>query len=250
MKLLRRLFQKKPVAPLNYAALYEDLAARTPRDRAVGYGPYDVVGQVEVDLLRMEGLRPRHTLVDFGCGSGRMALHAIPYLAGGWYIGIDISDTLLRRAREEMNRAYPEPACAVSWVRQLSSRFDQKDQSVDMICAFSVFTHTEHEDTYRYLVDALRIIRPGGRFVFSCLPLDLDYARQIFVEEASMDLALRWSRVRNVVTSVDLMSAIARLAGWKVLRWYSGQVSNIEDRTGELRALGQSTCVLEAPVRA
>jgi hypothetical protein len=31
-------------------------------------------------------------------------------------------------------------------------------------------------------VSARRVVRPGGRFLFSCLPLSLEAARDIFLE--------------------------------------------------------------------
>ncbi len=234
----------KPVMH-TYETLYESHAKADLSNQAVGGGDFDVVGRMEMDLLSMEGLKPGHTLVDFGCGTGRLAMHAIPALSGGMYIGIDISDTFLKRARELIHQRFPELACAVRWIKQTAPQFPLEDRSVDMICAFSVFTHMEHEDSYLYLKEAARIVRPGGRFIFSCLPMNLEVSKRIFVEQASMDLQTRWSRPRNVTTSVDLMNEISRMAGWTLVRWYDGNVRNIGSPGGETKALGQSACVLE-----
>jgi hypothetical protein len=81
-----------------------------------------------------------------------------------------------------------------------------------MVCAFSVFTHMEHEASYRNLVDALRVVRLGGRFVFSCSPLDLPAAQELFVAEATLPLAESWGPVCSLTTSRDLMDAISTLA--------------------------------------
>jgi hypothetical protein len=122
------------------------------------------------------------------------------------------------------------------------------DASADLICAFSVFTHMEHEDAYRYLIDGLRVTRAGGRFVFSCLPLELELSREIFREAAAFSLAERWRRVRNVITSRDLMDSIADLAGWRVISWYRGDEPTFDvPGLRERAALGQSVCVLERP---
>ena len=37
--------------------------------------------------------------MDLGCGAGRLAVHAVPTLIGGSYIGVDISQTMLKRAK-------------------------------------------------------------------------------------------------------------------------------------------------------
>ncbi len=114
-----------------------------------------------------------------------------------------------------------------------------------MICAFSVFTHMEHEDSYRYLKEASRVVRAGGRFIFSCLPMNLKGTHDVFLAEASIDLQTRWNRPRNITTSIDFMTEVARLAGWTPLRWYKGDEPNIGRGNGEMRCLGQSSCVLE-----
>jgi len=75
-----------------------------------------------------------------------------------------------------------------------------------MICAFSVFTPVEHEDSYRYLASARRVVRPGGHFVFSCWPMGVEGAKDLFLDQARSDFAERWSSVRNVTTSEDYMT--------------------------------------------
>jgi ubiquinone/menaquinone biosynthesis C-methylase UbiE len=196
----------------------------------------------------MEGLKPGDTLVDLGCGTGRLAVLAIAWLRkGGRYIGIDISKTMLSYARLSINQRIPSPLCSVEFLHQTSPIFSVPDKSVDMVCAFSVFTHMEHEDTYRYLRGARRIIKDGGRFIYSCLPMDLASSRITFEWQASMDSTDRWADVRNVTTSRGLMNAIARMAGWEPVRWYPGDEANIRlPDSSDMGALGQSVCVLVA----
>ena len=43
------------------------------------------------------------------------------------------------------------------------------DGAADMCSTFSVFTHLLHEETFLYLEDMKRVLRPGGRIVFSFL---------------------------------------------------------------------------------
>ena len=233
-----------------YEELYERHAREVKIDQVVGSGDFDLIGRIELGLLKMEGLQPEHTLVDLGCGIGRLAVHVIPALSGGSYIGIDISETMLKRAKARITQTLPNPSCSITWIKQTRSHFTLTERSVDMMCAFSVFTHMEHEDSYRYLRDALRIVKPLGRFIFSCLPLTLPFSKEVFLNSANMDLKTRWRNVRNVTTSVDYMEEIARLAGWTPLRWYAGDEANIGlTNDGKMYALGQASCVLEAPAR-
>jgi ubiquinone/menaquinone biosynthesis C-methylase UbiE len=233
-----------------YEDLYDTYARENEIDQVVGPGDFDLIGRIELALLQMEGLKPEHTLVDLGCGVGRLAVHVIPTLIGGSYVGIDISKTMIKRAEARIAQAVPNPPCRVTWQQQTTSHFNLPDNSVDMICAFSVFTHMEHEDTFRYLKDALRIVKPQGRFIFSCTPLTLSIGKEIFLHAASLDLKTRWKYVRNVTTSIDYMAEIARLAGWTPLRWYAGDEPNISlPNNGQKYPLGQASCILEAPAR-
>jgi ubiquinone/menaquinone biosynthesis C-methylase UbiE len=232
-----------------YEHLYDSYARQVKADQVVGHGDFDRIGRTELALLQIEGLQPKHTLVDLGCGIGRLAVHVIPTLVGGSYIGIDISETMLKRAKARIAQAVPNPPCRVTWVKQTTPRFNLPENSVDMMCAISVFTHMEAEDAYRYLEAALRVVKPGGRFIFSCTPLTTSIGKQIFLNSAKLDLKNRWRYVRNVTTSLDYMAEIARLAGWTPLRWYAPDVPNIgPTNNGEMYSLDQASCVLEPAV--
>jgi predicted TPR repeat methyltransferase len=85
----------------DYERLVQSLIDTYPLDeamaRAVG-GAYEAVGQIERDVLRFAGLRDGMSLVDLGCGSGRLA-HALGRSMRICYLGIDIVQALLDYAR-------------------------------------------------------------------------------------------------------------------------------------------------------
>lgn len=224
-------------AGFDYLRAYEDQAKHNDDRTVIGDGDYDAIGRMQLDLLKRNGLHPQHTLVDFGCGNGRLATHAIPYLNGGQYVGIDHCSEFLRRAEARLGSR-------AKWIRQTS--FEFPPLRADMLCAFSVFTHMEHEDAFRYLKSAREAVKPGGTMVFSCLPLDQKLARDLFEYEAGESLAVRWSRVRNVVTSRDLMAAIATMAGWRVEQWLDGDAPVFQGPDGPM-TFGQSACTLRNP---
>ncbi|MGO9596811.1 MAG: class I SAM-dependent methyltransferase [Isosphaeraceae bacterium] len=242
--LRRRLYSQRTAS--NYESLYEAHAKHFPPKVSIGAGDFELIGRVELGLLEMEGLKPDSTLVDFGCGTGRLAVHAIPRLReGGRYIGIDISETMLAHARGLVGEKAPLPSCRVDFLHQTTPVFPLPDKSVDMICAFSVFTHIEHEDTFLYLRDGRRIIKDHGRFIFSCLPMDLALSREIFSGQAAIDPVSRWNSVRNVTTTQEFMTTLARMAGWDMLRWYRGDEPNIRlPDSSQMQGLGQSSCVI------
>lgn len=243
-----------PAVPAGSAAseMYEDLYERHAQalspTTSIGDGDYDLIGRIELSALLAAGLKPEHTLVDFGCGTGRLATHVIPRLPRGAYVGIDISRTMLAHARSSVDAQCAGASCQVTWKHQTATAFDLPSESVDFLAAFSVFTHMEHEDSYRYLLDSRRIARAGARFVFSCLPMDLAAARAIFLASASLSVEDRWKSVRNVTTTREYMGALAEMAGWRVDAWFKGdqQLIPLDGGDGEMVAMGQSVCVLAA----
>lgn len=149
-----------------YEAAVAQLEAAYPRDEAmalaVGGGDFDVIGAVEVGLLKHYGLQPNHHLIDVGCGSGRLAKPLSAFLAGK-YSGFDLVPNLVSYARETVNR----PDWRFDVIDHIS--IPEPDGCADMVCFFSVVTHLLHEQSYWYLEEASRVLRSGGKIVFSFL---------------------------------------------------------------------------------
>ncbi len=229
-----------------YGRLADSEAQEPEQEEANGV---DVVGLTQLRLLQDEGLRPTDTLLDFGCRTGRLATRIIPTLVGGHYIGIDLSETMLMRARSRVGASLGKPPCRVTWINQTSYVYPLGNRSVDVFCAFSVFTHMEPEDTFRYLKAARRIVKPGGRLILSCLTLDLPVAKSAFLESANRSLSERWARARTFTTTSDMMTSIAQLAGWKPVRWHAGSLGNTRVAPEDSTVSVGSTLVLVNPDR-
>lgn len=153
----------------DYRRMVQRLMADHPLDeamsRAVG-GDYEVVGAGLADLLQREGLRDGMALFDLGCGSGRLASALGRRLQIG-YLGTDVVPELLDYARTR---------CPADYRFEVNTEptVPAPDGVLDMACAFSVFTHLLHEETYLYLAEMRRTLKAGGTVVFSFL----EFARQ------------------------------------------------------------------------
>lgn len=59
--------------------------------KADGLQDWEIHGKEQFDFLVSRGLAPGDTLLDLGCGTGRLARQVVPYLDPGHYTGLDIS---------------------------------------------------------------------------------------------------------------------------------------------------------------
>ncbi len=148
----------------DYERLVADLIAKHPIEEAMSLavgGYYDQIGQVEGHLLRWAGLANGMSVVDLGCGSGRLP-HALGKAFAIDYLGVDIVQALLDYAATKSPTNY-------RFVLNRSLTLPADDKSVDFVTAFSVFTHLLPSESYLYMEDARRVLKRGGKLVFSFL---------------------------------------------------------------------------------
>jgi SAM-dependent methyltransferase len=210
---------------------------------AVG-GHFEAIGLLERDLLIQHGLKPDSYLVDVGCGSGRLAIPLSEYLNPGKLLGTDVVPDLLDYARQKVNRP--------DWRFEHTEghTIPAEDGRADMVCFFSVFTHILHEHTYKYLQEAKRVVKPGGKIIFSFLEFAIPSHWDQFVPDATLDEDFPLT----MFVSRDGIQAWAEHLDLEITGIYDGdkphitlsQTVTFEDgRVMENEGnLGQSVCVL------
>lgn len=232
----------------DYRQLVRTLIAEHPLPQAMSLavgGSYEALGEVEKQLLIGLGLEPGHSLLDVGCGSGRLAKALVPYLTSGRFLGTDVVQELLDYARN---------GCPDSWQFALVEdiRIPFPDNSVDLACFFSVFTHLLHEESYCYLLEARRVVKPGGKIVFSFLEYEHNW--QVFEDTFSTILRGGASVHLNTFIGRDAIEAWTNHLGLKILEMHAATEPFIElsrpityddgRKVEGVAALGQSVCVL------
>ena len=126
-------------------------------------GLWDVVGTLQFEFLKSQGLKPRHSFIDVGCGSLRGGIHFISYLETGKYHGIDISPRILDAARKELAQNKLESK-APSLRHTTTFDLMAFNTKFDYGIAQSVFTHLPLNDIIRCLMTMEKVLAPGGRF--------------------------------------------------------------------------------------
>lgn len=111
-----------------------------------------------------------------------------------------------------------------------------------MVCFFSVLTHLLHEQSYWYLDEAKRVLRPGGKILFSFLEFRHPGHWPIF--ESTLHGA-RTSRMHplNVFIDREAIHVWAEHLGLTI-----EDLRDASDPVVPQGALGQSICVMRVPV--
>ena len=134
-------------------------------------------GYVEMQLLKQFGLKTSDSVVDVGCGYGRLAENLTNYLSSGSYLGIDVVEKLINYAKNKNTKSN------VRFKAVNGLEIPAEDSSVDFISVFSVFTHMLHEDSFIYLSDMKRALKTGGKIVVSFLEFSEEDHWPVFAEQ-------------------------------------------------------------------
>jgi ubiquinone/menaquinone biosynthesis C-methylase UbiE len=211
---------------------------------AVG-GDFDAVGRLLRETLIYHGLEKHHYLIDVGCGSGRLANPLSEYLEGK-YLGIDVVPDLVNYARKLVGRS--------DWRFEIAQglTIPEADAQANMVSFFSVFTHLLHEESFVYLREAQRVLKPGGKVVLSFLDFRVDGHWDIFntnIRDIGVgskplnifigpDMLLEWARHLDFEVEVIKDGDVAYIPLSEPIKSENGKVWN------ELAPFGQSLCVL------
>lgn len=142
----------------------------------VGDGPYlKIASEFLRYFVQVGGLRPHHSVLDIGCGIGRMASGLSLYLdeKSGRYVGFDP----VQHGVKWCQAAYAGKASfSFVWadiyhdlynpggrVRAEDYVFPCEDNTVDFIIATSIFTHLYEKEIRGQLMQTARVLKPDGR---------------------------------------------------------------------------------------
>ena len=142
----------------------------------VGAGDFTAVGELLLqDFIELGGLQPHESVLDVGCGIGRVAIPLTRYLSdAGTYHGFDIVQQGVEWCSANIAPAHRN--FHFSWVNLYNRMYNPQgvehaskfsfpyaDRTFDFVFATSVFTHLLADDMRNYLREIARVMRGGGR---------------------------------------------------------------------------------------
>lgn len=198
--------------------------------RAVG-GDFERVGGMLLNMLNHAGLTGDMSVFDLGCGSGRLASALDKSGTSIQYTGTDVVQKLLDYAADRAPAHY-------RFINHPQLSLPVEDESIDIACAFSVFTHLLHHETYAYLRDMRRALKTGGKAVFSFLEFGDPGHWNVFQNlVGQLD---RYGEVKHIDMFIE-RSVIER---WSEDLGFSASFVNGGDRPNGADPLGQSVAIL------
>jgi predicted SAM-dependent methyltransferase len=158
-----------------------------------------------------------------------------PEWLSGKYTGVDIIEELIRYAQKTTT--------GYLFMVHHSYTVVASDNSLDLVFAWSLFTHLLLEEISLYIDDAFRALRPGGQLIFSFLELANPDHRKIL--DARRAMASEGSHPVHLDTFLHRqdISVLAANAGFHKLRFIDGA----DQHATAFGAFGQSVVVLEKP---
>ncbi|HEV2710848.1 MAG TPA: class I SAM-dependent methyltransferase [Edaphobacter sp.] len=165
------------------------------RMRFVGDGDYKGTGfKFREMFIQYGGLKPEYSVLDVGCGIGRMAVPLTGYLRGE-YRGFDIVKMGPDWCTKNVTPRFPNFQFNHADIRNSmynpsgrfeasSYKFPYEDETFDFVFLTSVFTHMMPLDVENYLSEISRVMKKGGTCFITMFLLN-DESKQLIAENKS-----------------------------------------------------------------
>jgi ubiquinone/menaquinone biosynthesis C-methylase UbiE len=157
-----------------YGEVWDALAATPELAKAAASGHEDESklrrsAQIPVSNLRdLAGVLPQDDVLEFGCGVARIGLELAP-LCRSW-TGADMSANMLATAADRLRGINN-----VRLVKLQQVGLDQlESNSFDLVYSTNMLAHLDEMDRWRYVKDAFRVLRSGGRLCIDNVDLESD----------------------------------------------------------------------------
>ena len=155
-----------------YGEVWDALAASPSLARTAACGHEDEralrrSAEIPVmNLIELVEVRPQDDILEFGCGVARIGLEVVPRCRT--WTGADVSANMLATAAERLRGVNNARLVKLQRVG-----LDQlESNSFDLAYSTNMLPHLDGMDRWRYVKDAFRVLRPGGRLFIDNVDLE------------------------------------------------------------------------------
>jgi SAM-dependent methyltransferase len=137
-----------------------------------GLGDFIAIGRESVkSFIELCDLKPTDTVLDIGCGIGRIAIPLTEYLSsGGSYEGFDVIPYGIKWCKKRIEPRFPNFHFQLANIynsyynpkgrfKPTEYSFPYNDNAFDFVCAISVMTHMLTKDLDHYLSEIRRVLK-------------------------------------------------------------------------------------------
>ncbi len=167
-----------------YAPVWDSLAASMNEAAMAATGSTNETGlrdsatETVQNLLELAGISSTQEVLEIGCGVGRIAKHIEPRCRS--WAGADISANMLAHASERLKNFQNARLIHLKSV----GLTDVGENSFDVVYATNMLAHLDEMDRWRYVQEAYRVLRPGGRIFLDNMDIESDAGWSMFSKDA------------------------------------------------------------------
>jgi len=155
-------------------------------------------------LEQSVGVRPTDVIVEIGCGVGRVGRVLAPRCKE--WVGADVSQNMLSHTRRRLADLPNVRTVALNGY----DLAPLADRSADVVYCTVVFMHLDERERYRYVRDALRVLRPHGRLFVDNFNLLSDEGWRLFEQVLALDPLARPAHASKSSTPQELAAYLDR----------------------------------------
>ncbi|MBA3960894.1 MAG: class I SAM-dependent methyltransferase [Chthoniobacterales bacterium] len=181
-------------------------------------------------LASSVGIRAEDTILEIGCGVGRVGKQLAP-LCHKW-IGCDVSPHMLELAAQRLKSFSNVELYEVGGFHL----HPVPETSVDVVYSTVVFMHLEEWDRYNYILEAKRVLRPGGRLYVDNVSLCSDLGWEVFELHRQIPADQRPPHITKHSTESELRTYLERAGFSGIESRESGQFVHVWGTKGDSSA--------------
>jgi len=130
------------------------------------------------NLLELASIHARDEVLEIGCGVGRIAQEIAPHCKS--WTGADISANMLAHASSRLQGLKNTRLVHL----KSAGLNDFAGNSFDVVYATNMLAHLDEMDRWRYVQEAFRVLRPGGRIFIDNIDVESEAGWDMFSKDA------------------------------------------------------------------